>query len=111
LPVAAPASVIPDRINEHSKSEEDLLVAIAEAMRTEYKEIVDGGLYVQLDDARLAVTYDRMVPPETFAEVKSWVARQVDLINHALQGIPEDRVRYHVCWGSWPGPHTTDVPL
>jgi 5-methyltetrahydropteroyltriglutamate--homocysteine methyltransferase len=111
LPVAAPASVIPDRVNEHYKSEEDLLVAIAEAMRTEYKAIVDAGLYVQLDDARLAVTYDRMVPPASFGEYKSWVARQVELINHALEGIPEDRVRYHVCWGSWPGPHTTDVPL
>ncbi|HEX6690817.1 MAG TPA: cobalamin-independent methionine synthase II family protein [Burkholderiales bacterium] len=111
LPVAAPASVIPDRVNEHYKSEEDLLVAIAEAMRTEYKAIVDAGLYVQLDDARLAVTYDRMVPPKSFADYKSWVARQVELINHALEGIPEDRVRYHVCWGSWPGPHTTDVPL
>jgi 5-methyltetrahydropteroyltriglutamate--homocysteine methyltransferase len=111
LPVAAPASVIPDRVNEHYKSEEDLLVAIAEAMRTEYKAIVDAGLYVQLDDARLAVTYDRMVPPKTFGEYKSWVARQVELINHALEGIPEERVRYHVCWGSWPGPHTTDVPL
>jgi 5-methyltetrahydropteroyltriglutamate--homocysteine methyltransferase len=52
-----------------------------------------------------------MVPPKSFAEYKSWVARQVELINHALQGIPEERVRYHVCWGSWPGPHTTDVPL
>ena len=111
LPVAAPASVIPDRVNEHYKSEDDLLVAIAEAMRTEYKAIVDAGLYVQLDDARLAVTYDRMVPPKSFGEYKSWVARQVELINHALEGIPEDRVRYHVCWGSWPGPHTTDVPL
>jgi 5-methyltetrahydropteroyltriglutamate--homocysteine methyltransferase len=111
LPVAAPASVIPDRRNEHYKTEDDLLVAIAEAMRTEYKAIVDAGLYVQLDDARLAVTYDRMVPPKTFGEYKSWVARQVELINHALEGIPEDRVRYHVCWGSWPGPHTTDVPL
>jgi len=111
LPVAAPASVIPDRINEHYKSEEDLLVAIAEAMRTEYKAIVDAGLYVQLDDARLAVTYDRMVPPKTFAEYKSWVARQVELINHALQGIPEDRVRYHVCWGSWHGPHVFDPEL
>jgi 5-methyltetrahydropteroyltriglutamate--homocysteine methyltransferase len=111
LPVAAPASVIPDRVNEHYKSEDDLLVAIAEAMRTEYKVIVDAGLYVQLDDARLAVTYDRMVPPKTFGEYKSWVARQVELINHALEGIPEERVRYHVCWGSWPGPHTTDVPL
>jgi 5-methyltetrahydropteroyltriglutamate--homocysteine methyltransferase len=111
LPVAAPASVIPDRVNEHYKSEEDLLVAIAEAMRTEYRAIVDAGLFVQLDDARLAVTYDRMVPPKSFDEYHRWVGRQVELINHSLEGLPEDRVRYHVCWGSWPGPHTTDVPL
>ena len=111
LPVAAPASVIPDRINEHYKSDEDLLVAIAEAMRTEYRAIVDAGLFVQLDDARLAVTYDRMVPPKTFDEYHRWVGRQVELINHSLEGIPQERVRYHVCWGSWPGPHTTDVPL
>jgi 5-methyltetrahydropteroyltriglutamate--homocysteine methyltransferase len=111
LPVAAPASVIPDRKNEFYKSEEELLYAIAEAMRTEYRAITDAGLYVQLDDARLAVTYDRMVPPASFADYRRWVAMQVDLINHALDGIPEERVRYHVCWGSWPGPHTTDVPL
>jgi 5-methyltetrahydropteroyltriglutamate--homocysteine methyltransferase len=111
LPVAAPASVIPDRVNEHYKSDEDLLVAIAEAMRTEYRAIVDAGLFVQLDDARLAVTYDRMVPPKGFDEYHRWVGRQVELINHSLAGIPEERVRYHVCWGSWPGPHTTDVPL
>jgi 5-methyltetrahydropteroyltriglutamate--homocysteine methyltransferase len=111
LPVAAPASVVPDRINEHYKSDEDLLVAIAEAMRTEYRAIIDAGLFVQLDDARLAVTYDRMVPPKTFDEYHRWVGRQVELINHSLEGIPQERVRYHVCWGSWPGPHTTDVPL
>ena len=111
LPVASPASVIPDRLNEYYASEEDLLAAIAEAMRVEYKAIVDAGLYLQLDDARLAVTYDRMVPPATFDEYRRWVGRQVDVINHALEGIPEDRIRYHVCWGSWPGPHTSDVPL
>jgi 5-methyltetrahydropteroyltriglutamate--homocysteine methyltransferase len=111
LPVAAPSSVIPDRQNEYYRSEDDLLEAIADAMRVEYRAIVDAGLLLQLDDARLAVTYDRMVPPASFEEYRLWVARQVELINHALDGIPEDRVRYHVCWGSWPGPHTTDVPL
>ena len=69
------------------------------------------GLLVQLDDARAAVTYDRMVPPTSFKEYLAWFETQVDLINHALEGIPEEKVRYHVCWGSWPGPHTTDVPL
>ena len=72
---------------------------------------VPAGFNVQLDDARAAVTFDRMVPPASFADYRSWLARQVELINHSLEGIPEDKVRYHVCWGSWNGPHTTDVPL
>jgi 5-methyltetrahydropteroyltriglutamate--homocysteine methyltransferase len=111
LPVAAPASVIPDRRNEYYPSDEACLEAIAAAMRTEYRTIAGAGLLVQVDDARTAVTYDRMVPPATLADYRSWVARHVEVLNHALEGIPEDRVRYHVCWGSWPGPHTTDVPL
>jgi 5-methyltetrahydropteroyltriglutamate--homocysteine methyltransferase len=111
LPVAAPASVIPDRKNEYYKSEEELQAAIAGAMRTEYKMIIDSGFLVQLDDARNAVTYDRMVPPATFADYKSWLAQQVEIINHAIEGLPQDRIRYHVCWGSWPGPHVSDVPL
>jgi 5-methyltetrahydropteroyltriglutamate--homocysteine methyltransferase len=111
LPVAAPASVIPDRKNEYYPTEEASLAAIADAMRVEYKTIVDAGLLVQLDDARAAVTYDRMVPPASFADYRKWVAMHVEALNHALEGIPEEKVRYHVCWGSWPGPHTTDVPL
>jgi len=111
LPVAAPASVIPDRKNEHYKSDEEMLDAIAGAMRDEYRAIVDAGLLLQLDDARAAVTYDRMVPPASFADYRRWLERQVAAINRATEGIPAERIRYHVCWGSWPGPHTTDVPL
>ena len=111
LPVAAPASVIPDRKNEFYKSDEELQAAIAEAMRTEYKMIVDAGFLLQLDDARSAVTYDRMVPPASFTDYRKWLARQVAILNHAIEGLPADRIRYHVCWGSWPGPHTSDVPL
>src|SRR5579863_7187801 len=111
LPVVAPSSAIPDRKNEYYRNDEDLVVALAEALRTEYKAIVDSGILLQVDDARAAVTYDRMVPPGTFEDYYRWVGRHVDVLNHALEGIPEDRVRYHVCWGSWPGPHTTDVPL
>ena len=111
LPVAAVSSVIPDRRDEYYGSEEKLNVAIAEAMRTEYKTITDSGLLVQLDDARAAVTWDRMAPTKSFADYLRWLERQVEIINHSLEGIPEDKVRYHVCWGSWPGPHTTDVPL
>ena len=111
LPVAAPSSVIPDRKNEYYANDEDCLHAIADAMRVEYRAIVDAGLILQLDDARAAVTYDRMVPPGTLRDFRKWVAMHVEVLNHALEGIPADRVRYHVCWGSWPGPHVTDVPL
>ena len=111
LPVAAPSSAIPDRKNEYYRNDEELVIALAEALRTEYRAIVDAGFLLQLDDARAAVTYDRMVPPASFDDYYKWVARHVEVLNHALEGIPEDRVRYHVCWGSWPGPHTTDVPL
>ena len=111
LPVAAPASVIPDRKNEYYASEEEMLAAIADAMRMEYRAIVDAGLLLQLDDARAAVTYDRMVPPASFADYRHWLTQQVEVLNHAIAGIPRDKIRYHVCWGSWPGPHTSDVPL
>ena len=111
LPVAAPSSAIPDRKNEYYRTDEELVVALAEALRTEYRAIVDAGFLLQVDDARAAVTYDRMVPPASFDEYYRWLARHVEILNHALEGIPSERVRYHVCWGSWPGPHTTDVPL
>lgn len=111
LPVAAPASVIPDRKNEFYKTDEELQSAIAAAMRTEYKAIIDAGLVVQLDDARSAVTYDRMVPPASFADYKSWLEKQIEIMNEATKGLPAEQIRYHVCWGSWPGPHVSDVPL
>ena len=111
LPVAAPASVIPDRKNEYYNSDEECLLAIGEAMRTEYRMIVEAGFLLQLDDARAAVTYDRMVPPASLQDYRKWVARHVEVLNHAIAGLPAERMRYHVCWGSWPGPHTTDVPL
>src|ERR1700744_5837223 len=111
LPVAAPASVIPDRRNEFYKSDEELIRAIGAAMRTEYRMIIDAGFVLQLDDARAAVTYDRMGPPASFADYRKWLGLQVDVLNEAIAGLPADRIRYHVCWGSWPGPHTTDVPL
>jgi 5-methyltetrahydropteroyltriglutamate--homocysteine methyltransferase len=111
LPVAAPASVIPDRKNEYYKTDEELIRAIGAAMRTEYRMIIEAGFVLQLDDARFAVTYDRMVPPGSFADYRKWLGLQVEVLNDAIAGLPQDRIRYHVCWGSWPGPHTTDVPL
>jgi 5-methyltetrahydropteroyltriglutamate--homocysteine methyltransferase len=111
MPVAAPASVIPDRKNEYYKSDEELIRAIGQAMRTEYKMIVDAGFILQLDDARAATTYDRMVPPASFDEYRKWLTLQMDVLNEAIDGLPPEKIRYHVCWGSWPGPHVSDVPL
>ncbi len=111
LPVAAPASSIPDRRNEYYATDEECVFALAEAMRTEYRTIAEAGLLVQIDDARAAVTFDRMVPPASKEEFLSWLEMHMAALNHAIEGIPAERIRYHVCWGSWPGPHTTDVPL
>ena len=111
LPVVAPASCFPNLIDEHYGSENAALMGIAEALREEYKAIVDAGLYVQIDDAYIPFMYDVIVPPGTMADYKAWAQPRIDALNHALEGIPEDRVRYHVCWGSWNGPHTGDIPL
>jgi 5-methyltetrahydropteroyltriglutamate--homocysteine methyltransferase len=111
LPVVAPASCFPNLIDEHYGSEEAALGGIAEALREEYRAIVDAGLSVQIDDAYIPFMYDVMVPPATMADYRAWAQPRLDALVHALDGIPEDRVRYHVCWGSWNGPHTNDVAM
>jgi 5-methyltetrahydropteroyltriglutamate--homocysteine methyltransferase len=111
LPVVAPASVLPNRADEFYKTEEEALFAIADAMHEEYAAVVGSGLLVQIDDAFLASTFDVMVPPHSMEDYRKWAALRVDAMNHALRGIPAERCRYHVCWGSWNGPHTNDVPL
>jgi 5-methyltetrahydropteroyltriglutamate--homocysteine methyltransferase len=111
LPVVAPASVVPARRDEHYRNEEEALFAIAAALRAEYKAIVDAGLTVQIDDAYLASYYDVMVPPRSLADYRKWAAVRVEALNNALQGIPEEQTRYHLCWGSWNGPHTNDVAI
>ena len=111
LPVVAPASALPGAKIEHYKDEEAYLFALAEALHQEYKAIVDAGLYVQIDDAFLPYMHERMVPPMSNADYLRWAQLRVDALNHALKGIPEERSRYHICWGSWNGPHAFDVPL
>src|SRR6202050_1220573 len=111
LPVVAPASALPGAKLEHYKDEESFLTALAEALHQEYKAIVDAGLYVQIDDAFLPYMHERMVPPMSNADYLRWAQLRVDALNHALKGIPEERSRYHICWGSWNGPHAFDVPL
>jgi 5-methyltetrahydropteroyltriglutamate--homocysteine methyltransferase len=108
VPVAsAPLCAFGARLNEHYASDEEYLFAIAEAMNVEYKAIVDAGFDIQIDSPELTHLFD----PSNIEEYLRWLALQIEAINHSLKGIPEERVRLHVCWGSWNAPHTSDVPL
>lgn len=111
LPVVAPASVAYERKDEHYATEEEYVFATAEALAVEYRSIVDAGLVVQVDDAHLPMMHDKMIPPATPAEFDRWARLRVDALNHALEGLPVDRTRYHICWGSFNSPHVGDVPF
>jgi 5-methyltetrahydropteroyltriglutamate--homocysteine methyltransferase len=111
LPVVAPASVMPVRTDEYYDSDEDFIFAVADALNQEYRAVVEAGLLVQIDDAFLATMYDTMVPPGTLADYREWAELRIEALNRALAGIPPERARYHICWGSWNGPHTGDVAL
>jgi 5-methyltetrahydropteroyltriglutamate--homocysteine methyltransferase len=111
LPVVAPASALPNAKNEHYPDEKSLLLALADCLHQEYKTIVDAGLYVQIDDAFLPYMHEKMVPPMTHSQYREWAQLRIDALNHALKGIPQERSRYHICWGSWNGPHAFDVPM
>jgi 5-methyltetrahydropteroyltriglutamate--homocysteine methyltransferase len=110
MPVVAPASFLREATNEYYPSEEAYVFASADALRHEYRTIVDSGLLLQVDDAVLATMW--LVMSDTgMPAYRKWAELRIEALNYALEGIPEDRVRYHMCWGSWPGPHTTDIPL
>jgi 5-methyltetrahydropteroyltriglutamate--homocysteine methyltransferase len=106
----APASTAYDGVNEYYKSDRDYIYAIADALREEYRAIHRAGFLLQVDDAVLANMYDHLVQ-QSPAKYREWANLRVEALNHALEGIPEDRVRYHVCFGSWHIPHTADAPL
>ena len=110
LTAVAPASTAYDGVNEYYPNEREYVYAIADALRDEYRAIHNAGLLLQVDDAVLANMYDHLVQqrPEKYYE---WANLRVEALNHALEGIPEDRVRYHVCFGSWHVPHVSDAPL
>jgi 5-methyltetrahydropteroyltriglutamate--homocysteine methyltransferase len=97
--------------NEHYKTDEEYLFALADAIGHEYRAIVDAGFTLQIDDPALPDTYDMIVPAPPIDEYRKFARIRVDAVNHALKGIPPDRVRFHICWGSWHGPHTHDLPL
>ena len=97
--------------NKYYATDEEFLFACAEAMREEYKAIVDAGLILQLDDPSIAENWDQINPAPTVAEYQRFSMQRVEALNHAIRGLPKDRIRFHLCWGSWHGPHTTDIPM
>jgi len=111
LPVVAPASAYWLR-NEYYPSDEEFVFALADALHEEYRGIVESGLLLQVDDAVLMHEADTMLSRgESYDEYRRWARLRVDALNHALRGLPEDRIRYHICFGSWHGPHAYDPPL
>src|SRR5437660_1508034 len=111
IPAVAPGTIELQRANHFYKTEEDYLYALADSMKVEYRMIVDAGFILQIDDPRMVTEYDSMDPPPSPEEYRRFASVRIEALNHALAGLPEDRVRYHMCWGSWHGPHTTDAPL
>ena len=111
LTSTAPASLEVYRRNRYYKSDEEYVFAIAEAMRVEYEAIVAAGLILQVDDAWLPALWDRIGMGMGMTAFRARCEMRVEALNHALRNIPEDRVRYHLCWGSWHGPHAFDLEL
>src|SRR2546426_3047 len=97
--------------NRYYKTEEEFLFACADTMREEYKAIVDAGLVLQLDDPAIAENWDMVNPEPAVADYKKFSMVRVEALNHAIRDLPEDRIRLHLCWGSWHGPHTTDIAM
>jgi 5-methyltetrahydropteroyltriglutamate--homocysteine methyltransferase len=111
LTSTAPASLEVYRPNRHYKNDEAYVYALAEAMRVEYEAIVAAGLILQVDDAWLPALWDRIGIAMGLAAFRARGQMRIEALNHALRNIPEDRVRYHLCWGSWHGPHAYDLEL
>jgi 5-methyltetrahydropteroyltriglutamate--homocysteine methyltransferase len=110
LPAVAPGTIEHWLRNEHYGSDEAYLAAIADAMKVEYDAIVGAGFLLQIDDPDLADAW-QIHPRMSVAEYRKFAALRIESLNHALRDIAPERVRFHVCWGSYHGPHKYDLPL
>ena len=97
--------------NRHYETDEEFIYAWADVLHEEYKAITDAGLIVQLDDPSIAEAWDQLNPEPTVEEYLRFNDLAIEAANYALRGIPEEQVRFHLCWGSWHGPHTTDIEI
>jgi 5-methyltetrahydropteroyltriglutamate--homocysteine methyltransferase len=111
MPVVAPASALPFYEDEYYGSEERLMFAMADALHEEYREIIDAGLILQIDDAFIPYMWDIAFVDKGVKAFRDWVELRIAATNRALKGLPQERIRCHVCWGSFNTPHTTDIPL
>ena len=110
VPAISPCDVAGNIENQYYKTDEEFLFAIADAQRVEYQAIVDAGFLLQIDDPRL-INYYVKNPGLDVAQCRAWAEGQIEAINHALRGIPEDRVRYHTCYGINMGPRVHDMEM
>ena len=97
--------------NHHYKTDDEFVYACADAMREEYKAIVNAGLVLQIDDPSIAENFDQINPEPSYEDYRRFTEPKIEALNHALKGLPQDRIRFHLCWGSWHGPHMTDIPM
>ena len=110
LPSPSPGIIVMRIPNQYYKTEEEYLFAVADAMHDEYKAITDAGLILQIDAPDAAMSWDRQLW-SGLSEFRSALGQRIEALNHALQGIPEEQVRFHVCWGNGEAPHVNDIPL
>ena len=112
VPLVSPASLESLQPNEYYPTQEEYAWALATAMKEEYAAVAKAGFIVQVDDPGTWVLWDFwFAGAKTFAEFRKFADARVEMLNFALSGIPPEQVRYHLCWGSWHGPHSTDAPL
>ena len=109
LTSTAPASIEVYRSNRFYKTEEEYLLALADAMKVEYRAIIDAGFLLQVDDAWLPALWDRIGVDMGLEAFRKRCALRIEALNYALADLPQDRIRYHLCWGSWRGPHAYDL--
>jgi 5-methyltetrahydropteroyltriglutamate--homocysteine methyltransferase len=112
LPAVSPGQIWFNFPNDYYPTDEAYIYAVADALKHEYRAIVEAGFLLQLDSPELAMAWNRMEFAEkTFADYRQFVAHHVAAINYALEGIPADRVRLHLCWGNGERPHVRDCPI
>lgn len=97
--------------NAYYDTEEEFIWAWADVLREEYKAILDAGLTLQIDDPSIAENFDQITPEPAIEDYLAFTRIRVEALNYALRDLPHDRVRFHLCWGSWHGPHVTDIPM